>query len=303
VLVEQHDEYVEPRRRIALTCRQRGTTMNEEHVLAGRGQIPSLGPRDGIRRLTALEDFDIVTDSVVATATIKTGKEMRRIVVDWGDDVRDTVDHRPGVPAPPATPGANPLPPGTYELSHAYEEPDDRRPFEQLVVLRVDGGGESDFRFANIVLTPRYRVTAYPLIVAATGPCDPGWFGSVTFEITQLIDGRAVRQWEWETSNNIFTQVGGFRLEGSQVSRELTIADPYVPVRFHFVDYDDWSFDDELIVSYSMYASQESESVQLHDEIGGLFNSCGIRANFDREVALIARLPQGDEWPVATTNG
>jgi hypothetical protein len=69
-----------------------------------------------------IKEWDIQTDSVVATATIKVDAPMRRIVVSWGDGTINTLRQIPGTEA--AASQQNPLPPNTYKLSHSYSAPD-----------------------------------------------------------------------------------------------------------------------------------------------------------------------------------
>jgi hypothetical protein len=131
--------------------------------LLGNLEIPIESQPKGYA-VARIVDFSITTDSVVATATILTDNTMSRIVVDWGDGEVDTLTYKPGELAPAASLFGedDPLPPGTYRFSHAYDEPEDKQPFEYIVLVRVeDKDGSVDFRVARITLTPRYRVTNY----------------------------------------------------------------------------------------------------------------------------------------------
>lgn len=228
-------------------------------------------------------DFSVTTDSVVATATVVTDDTMRRIFVDWGDGNTDVLNIRPDLP----TFNQHDLPAGTYQLSHAYEEPEDRNPFDALVLVRVeDNSGGVDFRVRDITLTPRYRVTNYRTSVRLLSRCDSFFESSNEFVITQLVDGEPVKQWEWEPSNNFFGESQFFRLESSGISRELTLADGFVSVRLEFVEKDPF-FDDHLTLSQAMRADQESELIERTISTGG----CQVLARYDREVSLIVPLP------------
>lgn len=245
----------------------------------------SLAPRPKKNIQALIVDFAVETDSVVATATIRTDGVVRRIVVDWGDgetDILNTVPGRHVAVFPPR----DPLPPGTYRLYHAYAEPEDRKPFTSFVLVRVDDANGPDFRTLRITLTPRYRVTNYRTTVWLESPCDSIFESSNEFDITQLVDGVPVNQWRWEPSNNFFPLP--FRLEDSQISRELTLADPGVNVSLELFERD--PIQDEFVrIFQNLSAAQESDRNQRTKSDGG----CKVTAQWDREVQLIVPLPPG----------
>lgn len=231
-------------------------------------------------------DFSVETDSVVATVTILTDNTMKRIMIDWGDGETDTLNSRPGIHLPLL--GTEPLPPGTYRFSHAYAEPEDRRPFFEIILVRVeDNTGGVDFRIRDITLTPRYRVTNYRTSVRLASGCDSIFESSNEFDVTQLVDGEPVNQWRWEPSNNFFGDEIFFRLEGSGVTRELTLADGTVSVVLDFIERDPFT-DDHVSVNQSLSAWQNTELVERSSTNDG----CTVIARFDREVTLIVPLPR-----------
>ena len=248
------------------------------------------------RALNHQFQLSITTDSVVATATIVPSGSMRRIDVAWGDGATSSLSSRPGVPPQPNFGEQdNPLPAGTYQLTHAYAEPEDRQPFNQSVLVRVqDWSGGDELNFVTVTLAPRYRVINYRTRVRLTGPCDPSWNSTSQFDISQVVDGQQRRQWHWEPSNNFFSESQYFVLDDSQVSAELTTEDPGVGVMFVFTESDDWSSDDVLRVYAPLDAFQETETVSSPvGNQGGLFGgSCGLIATYDREVSLIVPLPE-----------
>lgn len=228
-------------------------------------------------------DFSVTTDSVVATATIRTDGTMRQILVDWGDGKTDFLSSRPGVHLPGSGP-REPLPPGTFRFHHAYAEPEDRKPFDFFVLVRVEDANGPDFRIRKITLTPRYRVTNFRTSVRLEDQCDSIFESSNEFDITQLIDGVPVNQWRWEPSNNLFPSPF-FRLEGSLVSRELTLADPFVNVTLELIERDQF-FDEHNSVNQSLGASLKSERFEL-----AISGGCKVTAQWDRDVKLIVPLP------------
>jgi hypothetical protein len=83
-----------------------------------RGLEVSVKPQRSQDIQASIASFSVTTDSVVATATVVTDGVMSRIVVDWGDGNRDTLNARPGHVVPPGE--IDPLPTGTYRFYHWY---------------------------------------------------------------------------------------------------------------------------------------------------------------------------------------
>lgn len=241
-----------------------------------------------------IRELSIDTNSVVATVTVRTDTVVKRVSVDWGDGKKDTVSTTPGGVA--VFPPTQPLPPGTYRLHHAYAEPADRKPFDFFVLVRVDDASGPDFRIQKITLTPRYRVTNFRTSVALDSQCDSIFESSNEFDITQLVGGQPVNQWRWEPSNNIIPDTL-FRLEGSLVSRELTVNDAEVDVFIDFIERDPL-FDEHLGVNQSLHATQDSERIvrTIEDVDGG---GCRVIVQWDRDVRLIVPLPPGPSLETA----
>ena len=252
----------------------------------------SLEPK-ATRPLAGELQFSVTSDSVVATATVTPSGPMRKILIAWGDGETSVLNSRPGLPTSPAEvvgDGDNQLPAGTYQLTHAYPETEDRMPVEYWVLLHVrdrDGGDEIDL--AKVEITPRYRCTNYRTRVRLTGPCDPSTERTSEFEISMHIDGSEVHNWHWEPLNvagSVF-----FVLEDSQISRELTVADGVLDVSFWFKE-TDLVQDDHLRFAPGLSATFESERVSENVvEVDGLFGRCDLIARFDREVSLIVPMP------------
>jgi hypothetical protein len=250
-----------------------------------------------VRPLASELQFLITTDSVVATARVTPAGPMRKILIAWGDGETSALYARPGLPTSPAevlTEKDDPLPAGTYQLSHAYPEPEDRLPVEYYALLRVhDWTGGEEINIAKVELTPRYRCTNYRTRVRLTGPCDSADEVTSEFDIDMLVDQTSVHQWHWEPLNiagSVF-----FVLEDSQISRELTVADGTVDVRFSFVETDPF-LDDVLELVAPLNATNESESISHHvlQKGGGdspFGGECDLIARYDREVSLIVPLP------------
>jgi hypothetical protein len=245
--------------------------------------------------------FSITTDSVVATATVTPSEPMRKIFIAWGDGETSTLNWRPGIPTSPATvvgDGNGDLPAGTYRLIHRYPEPEDRMPVEYFAILRVndqDGGEEVDI--ARVVITPRYRVTNYQTRVRLTNPCDLGG-GECEFYIDQYFDDVWINHWHWEPSNNFFGDSQYFVLENSQVSRELTVTDTPVYVVFNLTEVDPGPDTHGRFIT-SLSAIGDSQRVSA--EVGGqsaLFGTFDIIATYDREISLIAPMPDSGQEEV-----
>jgi hypothetical protein len=251
-------------------------------------------------RAANIRDCSITTDSVVATAIVKTDATMRRVVVQWGDGTINTLRSRPGLEV---ALGQSPqLPPGTYKLTHAYAGPEDRMPFERIVLIRVeDQAGGVDFCVRTITLTPRYRVTNYRTSLILGSKCD-SWFENTSeFDITLYVEDSAVNTWRWEPWEHAIGSVGAdetpFVLEGSLVSRELTVADGLVPVHLDIVERD--PLIDEDLPNINQSLSVLGESGTLEGSVEETASGCKVRFRFDREVTLIVPLPSYGQAVVA----
>lgn len=251
-----------------------------------------LEPKPPPEQVANISDCSITSDSVVATATVRTDSVMQRIVVQWGDGAITNLRNRPGIEA---VGGPEQLPPGTYKLSHAYAEPEDRMTFSHHVIVRVeDSSGGVDFCVREIALTPRYRVTNYrtTLIFNVDSSCDSWFEAQNEFVIYQYVDGEPVQRWEWYPGGEEITPLEiPFLLSGSQVSRELTVEDGTVQVKLDIIEVDPLS-NDYLYIGQSFSAMSDTDLVE--DKATGQYaNSvpCELKYRYDREVKLIVPLP------------
>jgi len=253
-----------------------------------------LKPRPTRPQAANIAECSIATNSVVATATVRTDGTMRRIVVQWGDGTVNTLRNRPGIDA---AIGQNQLPAGTYKLHHAYAAPEDRKPFDQIVVIRVeDVSGGVDFCLNRITLTPRYRVTQYRIRLNLESRCDSVFENTSEFDVRLFVDQELVNTWRWEPAQSILPGTP-FVLEGSLISRELTAADGSVPVFLELTELDP-VFDDHLSASMSLSAFDVSASISFETQGDG----CTVRFSYDKEVTLIAPLPSYGQAVVATVS-
>jgi hypothetical protein len=218
---------------------------------------------------------------------------MRRIVVQWGDGAVSTLRYRPGVEA--VVGQESQLPPGTYRLNHAYVAPEHRGPFDRFVLVRAeDASGAVDFAVRKITLTPRYRVTNYRTTISLASKCDSIFESRSEFDITQYVGQDAVNAWRWEPPESSITGtvVLGefpFLLEGSIVSRDLTVADGMVPVRLELIERDPFVDDPVPSIVQNLSASQVSAHVEGTAESDS--SGCAVNYRYDREVTLVVPLP------------
>jgi hypothetical protein len=239
-----------------------------------------------------IAECSLATDSVVATVTVRLDAPMRRIVVQWGDGAVNTLRKTPGVEA--AVGHQDPLPAGTYRLSHAYAPSEDRKPFHRFALIRAeDESGGIDYCVRKITLTPRYRVTNYRTTLTLVSKCDSIFEEQSEFVITLSVSGEIVGYWEWKPNESSVTNVvldePSFVLEGSIVSRELTVADGSFPVRLEIVE-DDPSYDETFGTIYQdLSATLDSAKVDFTAEASDV--SCRVRYRYDREVTLIVPMP------------
>ena len=250
-------------------------------------------PQPARPKVALIAQCSVTTDSVVATATVQTDKTVRRIVVTWGDGTIDTLRNLPGVEV--AIGQQEQLPPGTFKLRHAYQEPEDKKPFTHVVIIRVeDAAGGVDFCVNQITVTPRYRVIQYRTRLNLESQCDSPFENTAEFDIRLTVDQHLVATWRWEPGQSI---VPGevIVLDGSLVSRELTAADP--PVQIHFsITEKDPVFDDHLSAFMTLSAHDVTESVSKVTSGDG----CKVRFSHDREVKLLVPLPPFGQVAVAS---
>jgi hypothetical protein len=252
----------------------------------------------------SLDEFEVTTDSVVAKVRVATTQSTRRVFIDWGDDTNDSLWTLPGR-LPVRHGPAEPLPQGTFEFFHAYALPEDRWPFDRTLLLHVESvGGSDDIRLKTVHLVPRFRVTHYRTYVRLLGPCDLA--GSTSeLRIEQSVGGNAHGAWEWEPSNNFFSEGQYHVLDGSQLAVEVTTeTNPNEPeytepvvVRFDITEKDPGPDQhgsySATIASYNL---GQSETVQVDRSVAKFVGSCKVRLRYDREVALIAELPSAGGW-------
>lgn len=237
----------------------------------------------------------VATDSVVATVTVKTGGTMRRIVVQWGDGAVNTLRNRPGVEF--AIGQQHLLPQGTYKLSHAYEAPQDRKPFQQITLVRVeDVSGGVDFCINPITLTPRYSVVHYRTRLNLESQCDSAFESRSEFDIRLFVDQELVNTWRWEPGQSIVPEIP-FVLEGSIFRRELTVADGVLSAHLELTETDPL-FDDHLSAWMILSAMDVSGSISQVIEGDG----CKVRYSYDKEVTLIRPLPSYGQTVVAAVD-
>ncbi|WP_372742214.1 hypothetical protein [Neptunomonas sp.] len=258
-------------------------------------RVKPLPPKSVPHRVS---NFSVTTDSVVAKATIVTSSDTRRISIDWGDGHNDTIRIRPGrifsVQQHLAGTAPDPLPEGTYEMYHAYDEPEDRREFSRIVLLNVeDRDGGNDVRLREIFILPKYRVSHYQARFQIPEPCDVGR-EIQKFTVSMHLGENPFGNWELDIPNNPAGSVIWHLLENSHFSTEVSSHSTEggsTMVSFR-VSEDDSLFDDSgstsFSVNYNAVTEQVERQISLSDAIS---ETCRIVIRFDREVTLIANMP------------
>lgn len=249
----------------------------------------------------SVSSFEITTDSIVAKATVVTDTATKRISIDWGDGQNDTIYLVPGRPfnierfTAAVSPPLVRLPEGTYEIFHAYDEPEDRRTFVKTVFLNVaDEDGGNDIRLKEITLTPRYRIVHYQTRFQIPDGCDFG-FEIQNFKIVMSLGGTPIHEYAFDIPDNPAGSVKWHLLEGSQFYRELSDnlpTDGSAIVHFDFTD-EDSILDDHgthsTTLNYTMVTGPVESQFELSDFWGV---SCRVKIRYDREVTLISNIPQ-----------
>lgn len=263
-------------------------------------RIKPIPPKDIAHSISS---FEVTTDSVVAKATIMTDTKTRRINIDWGDGQNDTINLLPGRPfnvdrisvAVGGTP-MDPLPEGTYEIFHAYDEPEDRRTFDHIVLANVENiDGGNDIRLKEITLTPRYRIVHYQTRFQLPEACDVG-SETQKFKVVMSKGGVPIHEYPvFKIPNNSAGSVVWHLLEGSQFFQEhsdKTPNDGSLTIRFDFTE-EDFLTNDHGIHTIALNYKMESGTVEGQLSLSDFWDeSCRIRLRYDREVTLISNIPR-----------
>jgi len=242
-----------------------------------------------------ISECSVATDSVVATATVRTDATMRRIVVNWGDGTVNTLRNTPGVET--AVGQQTQLPAGTFKLRHVYQAPEDRGSFDQIVIIRVeDVSGGVDFCINKITVRPRYRVTNYRTTLSLNTNCDAPGERTSELDVKLRVEGVEAKAWRIELSQSLVPN--SYVLDGSIVSRELTVADGLVHVDLDIVETDPLFNDYLMDTSMALSASHDS------GRVSGLAtgDGCEVGYSYDREVTLIAPMPSYGQTVVLIAN-
>jgi hypothetical protein len=254
------------------------------------GLAVSVKPEPSPTLVANIKEWDIETDSVVATATIKLDAPMRRIVVRGGMER----SMRFGIHQEPKQRSASRIR-CRQTLTNLV------MPIVRLIVIRLIGpcllelAGGLDMGMATITLTPRYRVTNYRITISLASGCDSIFESENEFRIVLTVADpltRIVKEWRWNpiqiggTSGAIGSLEIPFVLEGSIVSRELIVADGYFQVLLNVLEEDPFSDDFLGSLDLSLSAPQDSGTVEGLGE-----GSCKVRYRYDKELTLVVPLP------------
>lgn len=113
-------------------------------------------------RTNLIESFTVSTDSVVATARFKLGKDAKSYQVDWGDHQYSSGHIRLNQVSHNGLSGVSED--GSLTLTHVYAEPEVKAAFSMLIVLKVrSSSGDLDFMPVEVTVVPRYKVIHTPI--------------------------------------------------------------------------------------------------------------------------------------------
>ncbi len=252
----------------------------------------------------SISSFEVTTDSVVAKATVVTDAKTNRISIDWGDGNNDTINLVPGrsfnidrfsleaggVPV-------EPLPEGTFEIYHAYAEPEDRKTINQIVLVNVENTDRgNDIRLREISLTPRYRIVHFQTRFQVPNGCDVG-SETQKFKVVMSIGGVPIHEYPvFNIPNNPAGSVVWHLLEDSQFSQEVSYSTPNdgsKNIRFDFTEEDFLLNDHGSYTINNLNYRMESGPVEAEFSLSDWWGeSCRVKLRYDREVTLISNIPQ-----------
>ncbi len=246
------------------------------------------------KTVNRIEAMTVLTDSVVATATLALSAATRRATILWGDEEIDVIRQRPGTSEIPA-PGTNSLPSGTYQVQHEYSMSEDGRAFDRFVtVITQDFDGSIDFASQGITITPRWEIIYYPIRIALGGKWDPWPVSEVTLHIVRIDSAGAPMTWpSWTTSNNFIIFNPHHVLEGSGAREEVVMWSPLNPVQvramvYSFTEKDDFSPDDHASITVRFALPSTILDGDISDVIEGKTHRDNkINYAFGREINLL----------------
>ncbi|CAN5798258.1 hypothetical protein BH23ACT12_BH23ACT12_15410 [soil metagenome] len=243
-----------------------------------------------------VQGFTVATNSVVATATVKySGTGI--VTVRWGDGTRTTYDPR----FPQMYNSGVTVSSGTVVMKHEYAEGSGHQ-YTQIATVSVESNGASDFESRQVVVTPRYLVNQYGAFWSPLNHCDTDVETYTEWSINQRVDDLLTRNWREDRNTGLDTFPGAEifsvdfrRLEGSQVTREMTMGQAPVAVRYDVTELDEYFNDQAGSRTLELHPSMTAGPVSLRFSGDGC--QVEIKADVDSRI-----LKPGLNQPVASAS-
>jgi hypothetical protein len=266
---------------------------------------PPTTPRTPPAPARRIQNFDVATDSVVATATIVYNGDPGAATVTWGDGTstsrclpgQEGPLHSGCLPAPYAG-----QPSGQLVFKHRYAAPANGDTFTMAITAQV--GGES--KTIAIGFTPRYRVTVSDLLFSPLNHCDTFLEEDTEWKVIRTVYGVLPdKEWRFDRFTNPGAVVGDWlpqfeAIPGSGFSLDLKARDDVV-LGYKAVEIDPVFDQDTTRRLVHLTPLSGDESVSLESQEGyqnPLYPDalCRVGYQFDIRVKLLT--PGLDSGPV-----
>lgn len=240
-------------------------------------------------------DATITTDSVVAKLVVSMTGSMRRLLVEWGDGMQDTLVRTPGTSQETHYGDEPALPPGTYEFHHAFMDgPPDGSPFNKMTrVFLTDASGTNSIYTLQYTLTPMFDVRMYATYFQMLEPFDTSG-NTAEFEFRQNLhssDGEhRTRFWRKDVHQNP-TPTPWYRLEGSEIYGRAPKG-KRVHSSFHVMEKDPGIGSVLPAVIQDVWPPVESKWMYFNGEGSGWFGSDKFSMKWYVDCKLSVPLPQ-----------
>lgn len=170
-----------------------------------------------------ISDIVFTSNSVVATVKLKLQSTIRTIRILWGDTKVTILDFSKLVSNP--TGPIEFLPNGYIRFKHAYDLPENKKSFNQFIIVIAENINEKDIRTQSLSITPRFKIYHTDISFRLLDKGDSILENSSEWNITTIYSSpgtiKPSRSYEFDIAESI-TPTPWITLSGSNHIAELT---------------------------------------------------------------------------------
>jgi hypothetical protein len=262
-------------------------------------KVMILEPKVSIANSDIITEFNVTTDSVVATVTLKFRSGTKQVRVDWGNG-KSTRLRLDRITSVLNSGTVIMLPDGRFEFRHIYEAPADGSTFSTAILVKASNNSNDDFRIQQVNIIPRYQVHFADVYFRLLQPGDfheahSEW--SITMRARHYTVGTfnyeplgTDRTWGFDSIPESFTPTPWYKLPGSGRGLNMGKGD-IMYAYFSFTEIDLIS-DDLFSITINLDITKTTDGIYLKDAT----NSMEIR--FYQQVQLLKPMPNNNDWAV-----